>query len=297
MKVVHAVLVALLSSLWALSGPAPAAAAQPHRVTVIGDSVLTAVEWNSQPRSMLERGFDVDLQIAVCRRLTGTSCPFEGERPENLVDTVQALGDAIGETVVVEVGYNDPEEGFADAVDASVQALLDAGVRRILWVNYHDWVPRYARLDALLAQAVEKYPQVTVVDWQKDSLGRYSWFQSDAVHLVYEGAVALATLINNALVDAITPLRVVAPRQAVIFAQVGRRFTIRLAAHGGIGPYRWRVTGGPLPRGLHLLGNGILTGTARKPGRVAIKLLVLDSSAESVPLTLKLTVQPRASQG
>jgi hypothetical protein len=291
-----AFLLASLSAVWALSAPAPAAAgAQPDVITVIGDSVLTAVQWNAQPRSILEHGFpSVDLEIAVCRRLTGTSCPFEGERPENLVDTVQSLGDAIGATVVVEVGYNDPETGFADAVDASVQALLAAGVQRILWVNYHDFVPRYARMNAVLARVAEKYPEVTVVDWQQDSFIRYSWFQSDGVHLVLEGAVALATLIHDALVAAIEPLRIVAPVRPVTVVQVGSSFSTRLVAGGGEGPYRWRVTGGPLARGLHLLGNGVLTGTPTKPGRYTISLVVSDSAGESVPLLVRLTVEPRA---
>lgn len=290
-----AFLLASLGFLWGLSARAPtAAAAQPDRITVIGDSVLTAVQWNAQPRSILERGFPaVDLDIAVCRRLTGSSCPFEGERPQNLVDTVQALGDAIGTTVVVEVGYNDPETGFADAVDASVEALLAAGVERILWVNYHDFVPRYARMNAALSRAVQKYPQVTVVDWQQDSFVRYSWFQSDGIHLVFDGAVALATLIHNALVAAIEPLQVVVPVRAVTVAQVGSRFTTQLVASGGEGPYRWRVTGGPLARGLHLLGNGVLTGTPTKPGRFTISLLVSDAAGETVPLHVRLTVEPR----
>jgi hypothetical protein len=290
-----AFLLASLGALVGLSAPAPAAAAaQAGKVTVIGDSVLTAVQWNAQPRSILQRGFQVDLDIAVCRRLTGTSCPFEGERPENLVDTVESLGNTIGSTVVVEVGYNDPEAGFADAVEASVEALLDAGVQRILWVNYHDFVPRYARMDAVLDRVAQEYPQVTVVDWQRDSFVRYSWFQSDGIHLVYDGAVALATLIHDALVAAITPLRVVAPARHVTVVQVGCQFSTRLVAGGGEGPYRWRVTSGPLARGLHLLGNGVLTGTPKKPGRLTIKLLVSDAAGESVPLRVTLTVEPRA---
>ncbi len=293
-----AFLLASLAFLWGLPARAPAAvAAQPDRITVIGDSVLTAVQWNAQPRSILQGGFPaVDLDIAVCRRLTGSSCPFEGERPQNLLDTVQALGDAIGATVVVEVGYNDPEAGFADAVDSSVEALLAAGVERILWVNYHDFVPRYARMNAVLSRVVLKYPQVTVVDWQQDSFVRYSWFQSDGIHLVFDGAVALATLIHNALVRAIEPLQVVAPVRALTVAQVGSRFTTQLVASGGEGPYRWRVTSGPLARGLHLLGNGVLTGTPTRPGRFTISLLVSDAAGETVPLHVSLTVEPRGTR-
>ncbi len=202
-------LIAVLAVSCALSVSAPAANgafAQPNRVTVIGDSVLTAVEWNAQPLSILEHGLpDVDLQIAVCRRLTGMSCPFEGERPPNLIDAVHALGNQIGATVVVEVGYNDPEQGFGDAVNTSIQTLLAAGVQRILWLNYHDWVPQYAEMNTILAQVAEQYPQVTIVDWQADSFIRYSWFQGDGIHLVQPGAVAIATLIHNAIVTALAP--------------------------------------------------------------------------------------------
>jgi hypothetical protein len=296
MKVVLAVLLASLSALAAWSAPLPAvaaASAQPERITVIGDSILTAVQWNPQPLAILEHGLpQIDLQIAVCRRLTGNSCPFDGERPSNLIDLVQSLGDEIGSTVVVEVGYNDPAQGFAAAVDDSVQALLAAGVQRILWVNYHDWVPGYTQLNAILAQVLAKYPQVTIVDWQADSLNRYSWFQSDGIHLVYSGAVALATLINDALVRALTP-PIVTHAPTAIAAQVGSPFTARLDVTGGEGPFRWRVTGRPLGRGLHLLADGVLTGTPRTAGRTTIDLRVSDALGDSVSLRIVLTVRPR----
>ncbi len=298
MRVARVVLLASLG-LAALSAPAPAAAAapaDPNRITVIGDSILTAVEWNSQPRSILEQGLpDVDLQIAVCRRLTGSSCPFEGERPPNLVELVQTLRSEIGSTVVVEVGYNDPEEGFAAAVEDSVHSLLAAGVQRILWVNYHDWVPPYAQLNTILAQVVARYPQVTIVDWQADSLNRYAWFQSDGIHLVLEGAIALATLIHDSLVHALAPPPIVASAPTVTVAQVGSKFTARLSVTGGDGPFRWCVTGGPLGRGLHLLANGVLTGTPTRPGQIRIDLLVSDALGDSTALHLVLTVKPRGS--
>ena len=298
MKVVLAVLLVSLSALAAWSAPPPAlaaASAQPDRVTVIGDSILTAVEWNPQPLAILEHGLPrVDLQIAVCRTLIGPGCPFDGERPSNLVDLVQSLGDEIGSTVVVEVGYNDPAQGFAAAVDDSVQALLAAGVERILWVNYHDWVPPYAQLNAILAQVLARYPQVTIVDWQGDSLNRYSWFQSDGIHLVFSGAEALATVIHDALVRALTP-PIVPHGPAAIYAQVGRRFTARLDVTGGEGPFRWRVMARPLGRGLHLLADGTLCGTPRTPGQTTIAVQVSDAWGNSAALRVDLIVRPRGS--
>jgi len=282
----------------ALSTPTAgaAAAAQPDRITVIGDSILTAVEWNPEPLAILEHGLPpVDLQIAVCRTLIGPGCPFDGERPSSLIDVVTELGNGIGSTVVVEVGYNDPEARFAAAVDESVRALLAAGVRRILWVNYHDWVPLYAQLNADLARAVAKYPQVTIVDWQADSLNRYSWFQSDGVHLVLQGAVALATLVHQALAAALAPPTppLVAHAPAVTVAQVGTRYTSRLGVTGGKGPFRWRVTGRPPGCGLHLLANGVLTGMPTRAGRIRIHIQVSDSAGEFARLEVVLTVKPR----
>ncbi len=258
---------------------------------------MTAVQWNAQPLSILERGLPkMDLQIAVCRRLTGDSCPFEGQRPPNLVDTVHALGDRIGATVVVEVGYNDPIETFAGAVDASIRTLIAAGVQRILWLNYHDWVPQYVQMNDALALAVKPYPQVTIVDWQADSLNRYSWFQSDAIHLVASGAVAIAQLIHNALVDASAPPPPLVISPAAFTARVGRRFTTPLSVSGGKPPYRWRVTTGRLERGLHLLANGVLTGKPTKPGRLAIGLAVSDSSGGSASTQAVLTIGPQAAR-
>src|SRR4051794_36171993 len=104
---------------------------EPQRVTVIGDSVLTAVLWNGEPLQILERGRDVDMEVEVCRRLTGESCPFEGQVAPTLLDTVHALGPRLAPTVVVEVGYNDFQDTFAENVEQSVQALLANGAKRI----------------------------------------------------------------------------------------------------------------------------------------------------------------------
>jgi hypothetical protein len=297
MRAAPLVLLGLVCTLVSFAPSASAAWAQPNRVTILGDSVLTAVEWNQKPLSTLEQGFpDMDLQIGVCRVLTGESCPYEGGRVPNLLQTVQGLGDEIGATVVVEVGYNDPEDGFGDAVDASIQALLNAGVQRILWLNYHVWDPRFAAMNAALADVAKNYPQVTIVDWQADSSTQYSWFQGDGIHLVYDGAVAMANLIHSALVNAFAP----PPPPLVVSAaklpslQVGRAFTAQLVVAGGVGPYRWRVTTGPLGRGLHLLANGLLTGTPTRAGRIVVGLSVSDSSGESASVRTVLTIAARA---
>lgn len=115
----RAVAVMFLTAVAALCAPAASTAAGP-RVTVIGDSILTAVLWNSAPLSILTAGYDVRMDVGICRTLTGTSCPFDGERVPTVLDVVHADGSGLGPTVVVEAGYNDPA---AASVKASLRAF------------------------------------------------------------------------------------------------------------------------------------------------------------------------------
>ncbi len=258
---------------FALSGSS--AAAGPPRVTVIGDSVLTAVEWNATPLAILESGLHVQLDVGVCRTLEGVSCPFEGETVPTLLDVVDAFGPRLGDTVLVEVGYNDPAPEFARRVEDTVEALLDAGVHRILWVNLRAWQQQYIGMNEVLAAAAASHPELTIVDWEGLSHDHYSWFQGDGIHLVYDGAIAMATLLNTSLRQAVAPP--VISTTALPVAHVGKPYAAQLVAKGGRAPYRWRVTSGPLPAGMHLLAGGRIVGKPNRARRVKIGLQVTDS--------------------
>ena len=104
-----------------------------ERVTFIGDSIASAITYDAPSKKVLANGIDLDLQLAVCRRLVGESCPYQGVRPLSLVDLLPTI--QLGSTVVVEVGYNDFEDPFADSVEASLQALRKAGAERVLWLT------------------------------------------------------------------------------------------------------------------------------------------------------------------
>jgi hypothetical protein len=157
----------LLVGLAAAAGSAAAAA--PPSVSVIGDSVLTAVEWNEQPLGLFEQGLDLHLDIGVCRTLEGESCPFEGGRVPTLLEVVNANGIRLGSTVLVEVGYNDPAGEFAQRVEDSIDALLAAGVRHIIWVNMRAWQQQYVGMNQTLQAAAARHPQLTVLDWESYS--------------------------------------------------------------------------------------------------------------------------------
>lgn len=290
----------VLAAVAAATVAAPARAARPGRVTIIADSVLTAVEWNAQPLQILQSGIpDLDLEVGVCRRLVGTSCPYEGGEVPTLVDLVQQLGGEIGQTVVVEVGYNDDESTFPQAVEQSIETLLNAGVTKILWVNMHIWQQQYIQMNADLAAAAQAHPQMSIVDWASYSSNQYSWFQGDGVHLLYDGAMAMATLLNQSIRAALAPppppVHVSVTTATLPAGRVGRQFVAHLAASGGTGPYRWRALRA-LPRGLHLLADGTIDGRPRVAGRFMLELTATDANGVAGTQSLRLAVGRRPAR-
>jgi hypothetical protein len=278
----------LVVVLTVLAGSADEAVAAPPQVTVIGDSVLTAVEWNPQPLAILQQGLDMRLEIGVCRTLTGESCPFDGARVPTLVDLANSQGAELGKVVLVEVGYNDDHDTFAQSVEQSIDALLHAGVQRILWANLRGFEQKWLDMNAVLDAAARRHPELTVVDWHGYALPHWSWFQSDSVHLVYSGAIAMATLFRRAIDQVVDP--VVISTAALPVARVGRAYAARFTARGGVGPYTWRITRGSLPRGLSLRPGGSIDGVPRRSGRINVVVSAADSTglAASRPMLLKI---------
>jgi hypothetical protein len=270
------------------SASATTAPPTPH-VTVIGDSVLDAVQSNKQPRSILKRGFDVDLEIGICRRLTGVSCPFRDVEVPTLVDVVSKLGPAIGNTVLIEVGYNDPQATFAQSVEDAIAAVLGTGARHILWVNMRESQQQYISMNQVLRAAAQHHSEVTIIDWNAYSHDHSSWLQDDGVHLSYEGAVGMATFLHAALVEALAAPLVVAPTRLPL-AHVGELYSARLLAKGGTAPYRWRLTSGPLPSGLHLLADGHITGSPRRAARLRVVFRATDASGRVASTRTTLVV-------
>jgi hypothetical protein len=298
-----------LAAAWvvlvALTAATTAQAASPPQVTVIGDSIMTAVEWNSKPLAILGQGVDLQMEVGVCRRIEGVSCPFEGGEVPTLVDLVPQLGSSIAKTVIVEVGYNDPADVFAGEVEDAMHVLIHAGVTRVLWVNMREAEGQYPAMNQALVSAAERYPQLTVIDWNAYASDHNDWFQTDGMHLLEGGGEGLATLLHSALTQLVLtptpPLPVFPVPGAVVpplvlsaaplpAARVGRPYAARLVATGGTGPYRWQVTSGPLPRGLHLLADGRLIGTPRRLGRPALTFRATDALGQAATRQLRLVI-------
>ena len=271
------------ASLAALAVAATTAvAATPPTVLVIGDSVATGMFWHDEAIAVMQKKLGVYWDVAVCRTIDGTSCPFDGERAPTLLQVVAARG-IVPPTVVVEVGYNDPTGMFAAEVDRAMSALIAAGAKHVLWLTMRESRDPYPTLNALLAKAAARWPQLVLVDWNAASESHPSWFQTDDVHLTPEGGVAMAHLTHAAVMQIVDPLRV---RTTPLRLQAARSYVMRLHAQGGTPPYRWRVAGGRPPHGFHLLANGTLI-TATAPGAQAT-VMVSVSDADGTTANLQI---------
>lgn len=290
----------VVAALLAATSNAASSAAPPSppRVTLIGDSIAASVEQTQEARRILRQGIDFDPQVAVCRRLAGDSCPYEGSRPPTLVDVVSAPGAHIGETAIVAVGYNEFEQAFADDVQQSFKALRTAGVTRVLWVLLREQRHPYVTMNDVIRTAAATHPELTVIDWNAASRGHADWFQDDGLHLTYAGAVAMATLFHNTLValgviQQSVPKALSMPPISLGVAVVGRPFAARLHVRGGSAPYRWTIVSGTLPKGLRVTGDGRIVGTPRLGGRSTFVAQVRDGSGTAVRRTAQLASRTR----
>jgi hypothetical protein len=301
MAVRHAAVAALavLASL-GLVEDAPARADADVTVTVFGDSVATAMEYDPDARTMLARGIDLQLETAACRRLGDTSCPYDGVRPPNVIDRATQLGTQLGPVVVVAVGYNDYEANYAKNIDDAMAAFRRAGVQHVLWVTLLEERQSWAEMNDMIAAAARKYPEITVVDWNAVARQQPEWMQPDGVHLTAAGAEGMAATIEAGLVQlGIAPRAqpaVAAPKSLLITsralprAHVHRSYTARLKATGGKAPYRWAKIGGTLAPGLRLTSSGRLAGVPKRTGTFAMRIRLLDRAGTARARTLVLRV-------
>jgi hypothetical protein len=265
-------------------------------VTVIGDSITTAVEYDPAARPILAGGIDLDLQLAVCRRLVGDSCPYDGSKPPTLVALLPSL--RLGSTVVVAVGYNDFEDTFAESVETALQALEQAGAKHILWLTLRAERQSYLHMNDIIHAAAERHAEMTIVDWNLYSRSHPDWFQPDGLHLTDVGAIAMATLVHRSLDELGLVAAPPVPALAIVTkmlptARVGRPYVARLIASGGKLPIAWIRVAGTIPRGLHLRRDGRLIGTPRVAGRRTPTLRVTDARGRSVSRRFVVAVSPR----
>ena len=270
-------------------------ATEPARVTLIGDSIATAIALESDARRILERGIDLDLQVTPCRRLVGESCPYEGKKPPSVVDLLPSL--RLGSTVVVATGYNDYEATFASTIETTLAALRSAGVENVLWLTLRAERQSYLRMNDLIHAVSKREPELTVVDWNLYSRSHPDWFQPDGLHLRGSGAIAMATLVHGKLaalgvVATPTPRALAIATVRLPAGRIGRRYRARLLTNGGSAPIRWVRTEGTLPSGLTLMRSGVVFGKPRVAGRQSLLLRVTDANGRTAARRFAITVSP-----
>jgi len=174
----------------------PASAADPVRVTMLADSVGSALLWDPGPFADFSAGLDVRGDAYGCRKLVVPGCPSEeGGNPPSALETIDALGPDLGPVVVMDVGYNDQPAAFADALDTVMKELLAHGVQRVVWVTLNETEGVWKQSNEVIRAAPARWPQLAVADWGAVALDP-SWFQEDEVHFNHDGAVAFGKFLR-----------------------------------------------------------------------------------------------------
>jgi putative Ig domain-containing protein len=287
--VLAAVAAATLALVVSTAGSARSAGLQ--HVTLIGDSVADAIAETGPAAAIAAQGVDLDLEVAPCRRVEGEGCPYQGVRPPSVVQLAQSMGPKLGANVVVSVGYNDFEDQYAGNLEDALAAFKAAGVKHVWWLTLRAAHHPYVTMNDDIVAAAQHHPELSVIDWNVYSRSHPDWFQTDGLHLVYPGAIAMATLIHRTLAAdgvAAPPPRVTTTTLPP--AHEGRAYTARLVAASGIAPYRWSLLE-RAPAGIHLEANGTITGTPRvRIGRYTFNVRVKDAAGSTATRRLTLRI-------
>ncbi|MFM8507426.1 MAG: peptidoglycan-binding protein, partial [Actinomycetota bacterium] len=180
--------------------PAEFEAAPVGRILLIGDSVGASM--TAEFASIVGPAYtNVDFQAVPNRCLVGSTCV---EASVGLPDAPAVINTLTSETMptvaVLQLGYNDNPSTFAQDIDQVVTALNARAVQRIVFVNLSTRRASvdYTTSNAALVAATQRYPNVTVLDWNTYSTGpdKSRWF-SDTVHLTNTGRVEFALFLRN----------------------------------------------------------------------------------------------------
>jgi hypothetical protein len=182
----------------ALSTAADAGKRRPlQHVTIFGDSVAAALDWDPTAAKVLARGNRLTLDLAPCRRLTKPGCI--SPPPPSVLKDIRKLGRRIGPTVVVLVGYNDDPHVYAAGISEVLRAMHRRGVKHVIWLTLRAVYQQYTLINQVISGASARFPWMTVLNWNGYSRPHRSWFASDGIHFSAEGAVQFAIYLHRAL--------------------------------------------------------------------------------------------------
>lgn len=182
--------------------PAEFEAAPVGRMLLIGDSVAASI--TAEFAGIVTPAYaDINYQAVPNRCLVGSACVEPSVGLPDAPAIINALTPETMPTVaVLQLGYNDSPATFTADIDQVVTALTARAVQRIVFVNLSTRRVSvdYSASNAALLAATQRYPNVSVLDWNTFSTGpdKSRWF-SDTVHLTNTGRVEFALFLRNQL--------------------------------------------------------------------------------------------------
>jgi hypothetical protein len=181
---------------------AAASAVASHRrpdqhVTIFSDSSGAALGWDSTAKQIVEHGDRVLFELHPCGRLVQPGCV--SPPPPSVLSLVRALGHRIGPTAVVFVGYNDDPATYRNGIPAVLRAMRNHGVTNVVWLTLRAVSKQYVDINHAIYAVAQKWPTMTVLDWNHYAAPHLSWFSGDGIHMSGVGAIAYATYLHQSL--------------------------------------------------------------------------------------------------
>jgi hypothetical protein len=176
-----------------------AAGKQPpaQHLTIFSDSSGASLGWDSTARRIVEHGNRVLFELHPCGRLVQPGCI--SPPPPSVLSLVRRLGRRIGPTVIVFVGYNDDPAIYRNGMSGVLRAMRNHGAKHVIWLTLRGVYKQYVDIDHAIYAAAQKWPIMTVLDWNHYSAPHPSWFSGDGIHMSGTGALAFATYLHRSL--------------------------------------------------------------------------------------------------
>ena len=199
-QILAALVFLLASSVPSSSVPTPNSASSGKEVLLIGDSVMAMLGSNSAGLKRLGRKHSFIFKAVSCQRLINMGCTKSSKASS--LKLLKANRGMYSKVVVVASGYNDlNDSSFARAVKAICTEAVRQGVF-VLWLTYREEgivKTKSISYNMQLHYLSRSISNLRLIDWNKISKGRDSWFTTDQIHMQSAGALEMATAIALAI--------------------------------------------------------------------------------------------------
>lgn len=199
-QILAALVFLLASSIPSSSVAPPDAASVGKEVLLVGDSVMARLASNSAGLKLLGRKHPFIFKAVGCQRLINMGCTKSSKASS--LKLLKANRGMYSKVVVVATGYNDfNDSSFSRAVEAICTEAVRQGVV-VLWLTYREEgvvKTKSISYNLQLYYFARSISNLRLLDWNKISKGRDSWFTTDEIHMQSSGALEMAKAIAFAI--------------------------------------------------------------------------------------------------